>query len=277
MSYTNIELIRKHLRENVVAAGQVRDFRAAFVQETVQLPNAGLKPDSEIVKCIASLSPSKEIVTFTTDIVSLAPDNLVPESIVVASDSSLSIVYTENIDFVSSPGTGSIKRIAGGTILPGQTVTAWYVPYRIFAKNVDYTISYQNGTMVREGTGAIEPGQTVLVDYEVSSFDFSDEILDNAILEASALLSSKVDPSLESDGAAILTIGETYLALSILCRVRAMDVLASNLIPRTSASSISDHFLDIADRYRQDSDDLLRPYFSRHAQLAGPYRSRGES
>jgi len=273
MSYTNTDLVRKHLRDYSALTGTIEDAKLEFSSQVVQLDNVGLRDGTEKVKACTGWIPTKEIVTFATDTVSLGSENIIPNSCVVAADSSLSAIYNENADFVLLAGSGELTRVDGGAIESGQSAVVWYVPYRAYVRDVDYAISYRNGLVTRIEEGDIIAGQTALIDYEIVSGDLSDEIITNAIVEASALLASRIDSALEADGAAILTIAETYLTLAILCRVRAMDVLSSNLVAKSSASAVSNHFLEISDRYRTDADDLLKPFLNRPAQLSGPSKS----
>jgi len=137
---------------------------------------------------------------------------------------------------------------------------------------VDYLLSYQNGELTRINTGSIEDGQTLWIDYEIESGLFSDETITSAIIEASAQLDNRIDTPAEGDAVSVLAVAETYLAVSILTQIRALDILQSDSLSASNKSNISSSLLDISGRYRQSFEDLIRPYAKKGSWLSGPTR-----
>ena len=104
----------------------------------------------------------------------LAEQNIIPDSVVVASDSSLGTIYTENLDYHVDHVGGKIARVATGMIASGASVAVWYYAYRVYTEGVDYTVNYERGTIRRAPAGAIEDGQSVFVDYQTLTGGFDE-------------------------------------------------------------------------------------------------------
>ncbi|MBU1470709.1 MAG: hypothetical protein KJ723_08485 [candidate division Zixibacteria bacterium] len=274
MPYTNIELVRKHLQESEQSTGQIENHLIRPDGLTaVQLPHAGIVDGSEKVKGKEQIAPARETISLAGEASSLSRGDLIAESVVIASDSSLTQIFTENIDYTVNYTSGGITRIPTGLIQSGQDVSVWYYHYKIFEKGIDYLISYQNGTITRVDGGSIEDGQMLWIDYEIESGLFSDDVITNAVVEASAQLDSRIDETLAESVISVLTIAETYLAVSILTQIRALDVLQSSSLSSANKGNVSTRFLEVSSRYRNDFEDMIRPYLRPATRLSGPVRS----
>lgn len=141
MSYTNIELVRKYITFGDLPGGLQKNYPITFTGlEDISLPGHGIIKDSVVVKAIGSAEPTYEAVTLSESPISLANTQLVPNSIAVASDSSLGIIYTENTDFAIDYTNGKITRIDGGAIGGGSKTALWYQYYTQYNEDSDYSI-----------------------------------------------------------------------------------------------------------------------------------------
>lgn len=273
MAYTNIELVRKHLQESIRAETEVENHRIElFGLDPVLLPHCGLIIDSEKVKGKQLLVPHSESITLNDEPGSLGRTDLLSDSVVVAKDTSLTDIYTENLDFLVDYAAGTVRRIAGGRIESGQTVAIWYYGYTIYEKNSDYIISYQSGEVTRLENGRIADGQLVWIDYEIESGLFADDVIANAILEASAQLEQRIDSTYADDAPAMLTIAETYLTVSILTQIRALETVQSSSLMASARGNLSSQLLEISNRYRQEYESVIEPYAKKGSALTGPTR-----
>lgn len=274
MAYTNIELVRKHLQESVRTEGKVENHRVILSGvETVVFPHAGLIAGSERVKGKEQIAPARESVVLYDEPKSLSKSALLPDSVVAAKDSSLTEIYAENVDFVVDYASGTITRMADGNIASGQSVTIWYYYFTLYSKDEDYLISYQNGEVTRLEDGNIADGQIVWIDYEIESGLFADDVITNAIIEASTQLEDRIDSNVVDDATSVLTIAETYLTVSILTQIRALEIIQSSALSASSRAGLSSQLLEISNRYRQEYDDIIKPFLKTGSRLSGPTRS----
>ncbi len=274
MAYTNIELVRKHLQESVRTGGKIEDHRIRLIGlDAVLMPHSGLIADSEKVKGKEQIAPVSEIITLADEAESLEKSDLLAECVVVARDNSLTEIYTENVDFVVDYSEGTVRRMANGRIESGQAVAIWYYHFTIYERNIDYLISYQNGEVTRLEDGGIADGQIIRVDYEIESGLFADDVITNAILEASAQVGHRIDSSVADDALSMLIIAETYLTVSILTQIRALEIVQSSSLSASTRGNLSSQLLEISNRYRQEYENTIRPYVKAGSALAGPTRS----
>lgn len=229
MSWTSLEIVRKHLQETAAAATAFEDEEhvlAGTAQE--QLEHTSITLNSETVKSIDLGSPySVGSLSLTgTSWRKLPHENLVPNSVVAAGDQQLNTVYVEGTDYVILYGEGRIKRVAGSAIPDGGTVYVWYFYYTAHTRDVDYQIDYDSGKLNRIEGGGIADGATVFVDYSTAAGTVADNLILEAITEAEdkilARLKDEYNASSADQG---LTTGATELALAIVCNGKAMDMM----------------------------------------------------
>lgn len=254
MSLTSISQVRSHLYRLNLGEGSIRNQSARLTAlQYSSLPHSRLITNSETVKAIASDIPVSEQITLDSTPITVSRPLMVPNTVVCASDDSLSIIYQENVDFSVDYAAGTINRIDGGAIPSGGTVTAWYLYYRTYNRDVDYAIDYDRGRLRRAAGGVIEDGQELLVDYGIGDAEFSDSEIEQCIVEAEAEIEHLVDPErLESADPAIMAAA-TFLSLSLLCRDSAAIATAGT----TSTGTTSTLWITLSQSYRETALWLL--------------------
>ncbi len=228
MPFTTNEIVKKHILDHHIGSAIVSNETAEFsVSDSTQLQNQMILASSETIKAKEQNVPVRETISFAMgDEVQLGHPKLIPDSIIVASDSSLGIVYVENIDYHIDYSLGTIRRLTVSAIPANSDVVIWYQFYRVYQRGVDYDIDYQAGTIRRRSAGAIEAGQWVLIDYTTEYGSLDDSTIDNAITEANEQVNSFIDESYRESSDRGLVMAETYMAVSIICRIKAMESLS---------------------------------------------------
>ena len=274
MSFTNIDLVKKHIREHHLGATQIENVNCHLLGETpFQLPHINILLDSERVKGKEQNVPTQENISFSSsDTVFLSHQELIFDTVVVAKDSSLGEIYVENIDYSIDYDNGTITRIEDGSIPQGSEAVIWYLWFRIYTKDADYHIDYNKGQITRIVSGVIEDGQWVLVDYTVEYGLLSDEVIKNAIVEANDKILKVIDPSYSNSTDQSLVTAETYLAVSILCNIKALEVMTQN--PGSTAKSLSLAWSSMSSVYRERAFDLLKRFRKDPGGLCSPYAAR---
>jgi len=274
MSYTNVELVKKHLMQIERTLSDVNGHQVVFADsDSVELPHSAISKDSEIVKGVEQTAPFSEAVTFDEDEKALSKSHILSDSVVVSSDSSLGRIFTENVDYTIDYESGSIVRISTGGIEADAEVTVWYFAYTIYDRNADYAISCENGILTRIAEGRIESGQIVYIDYSIEAGVFTDETISRAIGEASVQMSLLVDDGKAETASPSLSVAETYLAVAILTQIRALEAVQSPSLTSSARSSVSSALLQLSNRYREEFQQMIKPNLRHQASLAGPYRS----
>jgi len=254
MSYTNIELVRKHFGYTDVPVGH-RYNQPLLFHNLNALPLPGGRPveGTVTIKAIHDYSPFHEKFVAEGSEISLAHGNPVPDSIVVASDNSLGSVFRENIDYSLDYVAGRLRLSGEGAIVSGSNLDIWYYYYTVYEEGCDFQVDYREGTIRILPGGRIQVNRTVLADYEIGGVQLPDEIMDEAILEADGIIERMIDPGKQAGADRLLQTAATYLAVSIACRMAAVRDLGSDLATRTTA----DAWMAIADSYRRDYEALL--------------------
>ena len=270
MSYTNVELVRKYISLGNLPGGLQKDYIVVFSGlEEVLLPGHSIVEDTVVVKAIGSSQPYFEKVTLGDSTASLANEQLVPNSVTVASDSSLGIVYTENEDYSIDYINGSILRIGSGNISSGSENALWYHNYTQYNENVDFSVGHQTGTIKRLAGSAIQIAQMVLVDYQLSQSLLNDEIITEAVSQANAVVEGEIDKEQTFGADLILQTAATYLAVSLLCRVEAAGCLRYG----GNGDRETRWWLALGDSYRSDFEKLIKKFHPGASRLNHPIRS----
>lgn len=270
MSYTNADLVRSHISFDESATGLRLDHPVVFSdQEWINLPGRKLVENSIVVKAIKHYSPVFEDVMVVNGTVTLSNEHLTSNSVTVASNSSLGTIYRENIDYSVDSANGIIKSIDGGAIPFDGRVAVWYYHYSIYIEGSDYSIDYTAGMIRRLGGGNIQAGQTVLVDYELSMSRIDDELINEAVSEANAIVEKQVDPHRQFGADAALQAAATYFAVSLVCRMAA----AGDLITAANGHQAASAWLVIAESYRSDYDSFLKSFRVQAGRLSRPVHS----
>lgn len=254
MSYTNTELVRHHLVASFPVQGQVYDQAIVLEgDDYITFFGGAVDEVSLVVKSIQNNEPTRLNLTLSSEVTALPTSPIVRGSIVVASDSSLGTIYTENGDYVIDYFGGAIRIKGGGNLSVGQTVTVWYLAYFLYLQGSDYRIDSSRGAIRRVSSGDIVSGETVYLDYAPVNADYTDAILTHAVVEANGLIESAVDPQRQFGADPVLQTAATYRALEIVCRASA----ARELSRLTGDDKTALAWMKLADHYSQRSDQLL--------------------
>ncbi|MCP4704577.1 MAG: hypothetical protein GY865_08200, partial [candidate division Zixibacteria bacterium] len=202
------------------------------------------------------------------DKVTLTYNELIPDTVVVANNSSMGKIFTENIDFTVDYDQGVIIRITAGAIETSAEVYIWYQHYKVYSRDVDYTINYNNGYITRLASGDIEAGQLVYIDYQSLYGNITDEAINNAILEASSKIRAIIDPEYESSTDQALITSETYSTLAIICKIKAIEAAGNLTI--SSSGYRGDFWLQLSTSYYSESMQMLIPYSLKTNPLSSP-------
>jgi len=276
MSFTNIDLVKKHIREHALGATNIENVSCHFLGRTpFQLPHINILPNSERVKGKEQNIPTQEYISFSSsDTVFLSHQELIFDTVVVAKDSSLGKIYVENIDYSIDYDNGRITRIPEGSIPQGSDAVIWYLWFRICTKDADYNIDYSKGQITRIASGVIEDGQWVLVDYTVEYGLLSDEVIKNAMVEANDKILKVIDTSYSNSTDQSLVTAETYLSVSILCNIKALEVMTQNPGSTASPKGGSLAWSNMSCVYRERAFDLLKKFRKDPGGLCSPYAAR---
>ncbi len=266
MPFTTTEIVKKHILDHHIGSTIVSNEAAQLpVSGPAQLQKQMILASSETVKAKEHNVPTSENVSFvTSDEINLAHSKLIADSVIVASDTSLRQVYTENVDYHIDYSQGTIRRIPAGVIAAGAEVIVWYLFYRIYQRGIDYDIDYQQGTLTRRNSGAIEAGQWVMVDYTTEYGSLDDSAIENAIAEADQEILSFIDEVYRESSDRALVTAETYLAVSIICRIRAMEAISPSRGKTSGGDAQS--WAAISEMYRKETYNIL-------SRFAGPIGS----
>ena len=277
MPFTNIDLVKKHLVQHQIGVNKKEDVLVQLTGNSpVKLADNNISVDSEKIKGKEQIAPTLETVSFASgDIIQLLHSELIPETIGVAKDSSLGQVYTEHADYHIDYDNGKITRITTGSISAGSSVVIWYLYFRVYVKGTDYDFDYIKGEITRRTSGAIEDGQWIFVDY-TSEFGFlNDDLISNAIVEANAKILEIIDSTYQNTTDQGLISGETYLAVSILCNVKALESMTLNL-PGTQAKALASSWSDLSALYQKQAFEVLSKFSKGKSSLSTPTSVRSE-
>lgn len=270
MPFTNSEIVRHHLIETMSLRDSYRDVAVEMSGlAAIALMHSQLKEGSLVVKGKELGAPYATLVTLGDSPSPLGFANLIPDSVVVASDSSLGRIYAEHVDYHIDYLQGTVRRLEG-EIPVGGTVAVWFFAYRVYQRNSDYAVDHVRGTIRRITGSQIEDGQTVFVDYETQSLALDERQLDNAVAEADDLLLSLIDDSYRDSSNQGLVTAETYLALAVLCRVKAMAALQ-----QPGGSATANHWQELGANYSADGLKIAKRFAPANGQLNSPARVTG--
>jgi len=264
MAWTSLAVIKKHLQDSGVEVGEIRDESHEMKGTApVQLFHAYITSDSEKIKTIDASIPyaDGENILNGTAWKSLDHVQIVPDTVVVASDSLLSTIYIEGVDYVVEYQEGKIKRDSGGAIPDGGTVYIWYQFYTVQTKDTDYTIAEEVGTIARINGGGIADGSQVWVDYKIDAMTVSDNLITQAITEAEGKildrLSSDYSTSSTDQG---LKTGATELTLSVVTRGMATEAMRT--YPSAKAAEVAKQWQTLSIRYEKQAWETLSKFLA---------------
>ncbi|MFH0765402.1 MAG: hypothetical protein V2A61_03175, partial [Calditrichota bacterium] len=187
-------------------------------------------------------------------------DQLIPQEIVAAADEGLSAVYELDKDYAFDPATGKIRRIAGGAISDGASVTVYYRRYTEKTRDVDYVLDEASGTLAVTTSGTLEPSTTVYVDYQIAATSGADQLIEEAIKEAEDKIATRLKDSYsaESTDQGLIT-GATELTLAIIDRGLASRALSDG---GTAAEGRARGWRELSEHYERAGWMTLRPFLA---------------
>jgi len=261
MSYTSVDNVKKYLADSFPRLSRISD--QAFLlsgSDYLSFFGGAVESDDMVVKSIQTVDLSRTSVTFAIDRVSLSSSPLVPGSVVVASDSSLGTIYTENVDYIVDPGAGDIVRKSSGALASNQQVTVWYSSYFLYTLNTDYQLNHDAGEIKRSPTGSIASEETVYLDYTPVLKAYNDEIINASVMLANGLVQNEVDADGNFGANPALETAATFRALAIVCQTSAVRDLSQS----RGRNRVATDWLQLADSFDRKATEMLsrfRPAF----------------
>jgi hypothetical protein len=149
VSYTSIDQIRQHLVSEFPL--QERVYSQPLVlegAEDVSFYGSAVDADSLLVKSLRPGQAARLQVQLSSGATSISSSPLVRGTVVVASDSSLGTIYTENIDYVIDYTAGNLS-LKSTALQVEQTVVVWLLPYHVYVQDVDYKADFSRGVIRR--------------------------------------------------------------------------------------------------------------------------------
>lgn len=257
MSYTNIELVKKHLNSPFPVAAQIFDQPVIInSEEKIVFFGGSIQKSSVLVKTIASNYQKTIDLTINGNETIFSTDPVVPGTVLVASNRSQSIIYVENSDFVIDYQKGKLHLKSGGSLSAGSTITLFFLIYTLYKESSDYSLDYDSGTIKKNLLGDIALHETVYLDYIPELANYTDDILNQAVVTANGLIEKIIDPDQQFGANPVLQTAATYRALSIICRTSAVRSLSSqNDLDKTATV-----WMKLADRYGELSDEMIKDF-----------------
>ena len=264
MSYTNIEMVRHHLATEFPIQDEVYDQMVVFGSDDyISFFSGAVDEASLAVKSLQSNEPERKQIILGNGANAIDSFPLQRGSVVVASDSSLGRVYTENVDYVIDYNNAQLYIKDNGGLSGEDTIIIWYISYSLYTNNTDYQIDDENGKIRRMTGGGIAPNETVLIDYTPIYKSHTEEVLNNAVLEANNLIENEIDPDQIYGADPVLQAAATYRALEIVCQTAAARELSSLRGDEKSALV----WIKLADVFAVRSDKFMRSF---HPPNDGP-------
>jgi len=270
MSYTNVELVRHHLDLSFPIQSKVYDQAVVLTgYDYVTFFGGTVDENLVVVKAARNAELTRSTVTFTGTIAVITASPVVPGSVLIASNSSLGMVYVEGKDYVVDYAGGRVILKSGGAITVGQTVSVWYQQYHVYSAGSDYVLDSSNGAVRRSASGDIGDGETVYLDYMPTFSSYKEELLANAVVEANALVERAVDPDRQFGADPALEGAATYRALEIICRASA----ARELSKLKGSDKAALAWMKLGDCFGLRSEELLAGFRPPYNGPAIPARS----
>lgn len=274
MPFTTKEIVQKHILDHHIGSLSAENEPAQLTgNDYAVLQRRVILKETEKVKGREQFEPTREDIDFSgTDSFNLSHGELIPDTVVVAADSSLGAIYVENVDYHIDYDSGRIERILSGVIPPGSRIVIWYLYFRVYERGVDYDFDYQRGRLRRRTNGAIDSGQRVLVDYTAEFGGLDDDAMENAIAEADDQIMSFIDEAYRDSSDRSLVTAETYLAVSIICRIKAMESISPSKDNSNNAAE-AQSWSSLSDIYRKEAYALLSRYSGEIGRFKSPAKA----
>lgn len=256
MSYTNAELVKSLLVQAMPQLDRLFDQPLILTgTDAVRFFSGSIDEETVRVKSLQTNQLAHSRITLQAGRNSLHSQPLVVGSVVVASDSSLGRIYTENNDYIIDYSAADLI-IKGSVLTVGQTVSVWLAAYELYNSGSDYSLNANTGELTRVSSGDIADGETVYLDYTPGSNLYTDASIKQAVLMANGMVERKVDPDKSFGADPTLESAATFRALEIICRTAAVRDLSLY----GNRSRISSGWLELAASFAADSDRLIEAF-----------------
>ncbi|UCC45750.1 MAG: hypothetical protein JSU65_07480, partial [Candidatus Zixiibacteriota bacterium] len=254
---TTVDKVRFHLGSAYPVFDRVRDYSLVVTSNDYLILFGGAIDAATVVaKTIEVNDPTRKDITLSSGGCALDEVPIVVGSVVVASDSSLGTVFVENTDYIIDYDSATIHIKPGGGLTVSQMVSVWFLPYRVLEPGTDYQVDAEQGRFRALPAGHISVGQTVRIDFSPRFDSYNDEILNNAVAMANGMIEQQLDPERQFGADPTLESTATYRALEIICRTAAARELSRSIKGDNNARV----WMDLADRYEDHSDKLVRAF-----------------
>jgi hypothetical protein len=277
MSFTTLSIVQKHLLSKAVGILDVLALPVTLTGEDwLELPHHNLEDKSDVVKWDVDVLPFMEgpvgLSGYTWS--SLSSHPIVPESVLVVTSEALSTIYVEEKDYKVDYPNGRFRRVEGGSILDNQPVYIYGNYYSVFDSESDYELDIENGRIRRRSGSTIPDGATVLVDYRVTAGEATEELIQQAILEAEDLIIRLLTPPYTAASADQgLNTGATELALSLIARDLATESLSRR--STSDASGRAREWQNLSRFYEERAWQTLQPFLDRSLLRSPEKRTNG--
>lgn len=267
MSYTNRNLVRNYLLETLPSQSNIINQSIKLTgTDYISFFKGAVGSAGFIVKsnqAVNHIRTTQQIVSETHNFSSLP---IIEGSIVIASDSSLGTIYTENSDYIIDYTLGNLNIKSSSLIVTNQYLTIWYKNYTIYALNVDYLINTDLGQIKRLASGGIADGEAVYLDYAPISIVYDESIIESAVDSANGLIESEVDPSGSFGSDRTLQTAATYKALEIICQAAAIRDMAKSYDYNKNVSV----WIKLAEMFQKNSEALIKKFRPPFEQINSP-------
>ncbi len=257
MSYTNADVLRQYLSSPYPTLDSVFDQPVTLRNiDAVQFFGGSVEAESVVVKSLQINELTRTTGAFVAGQLSIGGNRIVRGSVLIATDSSLGTVFTENLDYIVDYASGTITRKTGGALSDGVLYTIWYTPYTLYELDTDYELNAGDGEINRLNGGAIASGETVFLDFVPVYASFGEEVLELAAIEANALVEAEIDPQQQYGGNPVLRAAATCLGLAIVCRTSASRELSRLRGEERTASG----WIKLAESYAERGEQLIKAF-----------------
>lgn len=257
MAYVTLEQLRPYLISNAPSGQQISDLPLRLHGvENVRFHGAAIAPDSLRVKSRRPGLLTRGQFTLAGSPTQISVVPIVFGSILVADNSSLSRIFTENLDYTFDSNNNSLSIKPGGDLIVGTLITVWFEPFQLYTPNDDFSVDCDRAEIRRLASSAIGDGETVFLDFTPLYAPFSDGLLEAAVAEANGLIEREIDPTGQFGADPTLSSAALCRALEIICRAAATRELSSG----RDLDRITLAWIKLADDHSARADKLLRSF-----------------
>jgi len=267
MALTDLQTIRKIIISEQAFIPNIFNEKIQIgLYNKSQLQHVNITQSSESVKIIMSNTPvldAKNPIALNSNIVyPLSSSKIVWDTVVVANNLSLSIIYVENKDFFIDYFSGTIERSSiNSSITNGQQVYVWYLPFVLLNSGNDYNIDYITGEISRRSGTTVPNKATLYVDYTHAQNLPSDTTINELIIEMENWLLPRLKPpySLNSSDLGLKAASTNYV-LYLFCLQASLNELL--IAGKDTSDDLSKQWIALSDKYSKVSINLFSKYIN---------------